>query len=110
MVRRGIVVAAASLAFSASSAASPHATLSLTGTHPVSVSGRHFRPHERVRVTLTPDRRVRPVTASAAGTFTVSLGTPPSGPCGGFDVVAVGNRGSRAALPMMHPDCIVRRG
>ena len=110
MLRRALVTGAACLALSATaSAAAPHPTLSAQGRHTLTVSGRHFRANERVRVVLNISRRqVRHATASRRGTFRVTFRGVPAGPCDGYAVIAVGKRGSRAMLAHMHPDCLVR--
>jgi hypothetical protein len=110
MLRRVLVTGAACLALSATaSAAAPHPKLTVKGRHTLTVSGRHFRAAERVRVVLNITRQqVRRATASGRGRFRVTFHDVPVGPCDGFTVIAVGDGGSRAMLARMHPDCLVR--
>jgi hypothetical protein len=89
----------------ASAAAEPPSVSFASLTPGVKVRGAHFRPHERVEVTLrvTSLKRVRSTRASAAGRFVVDFGTlARSRRCGGpLTIVAVGAGGDRAfrALP-----------
>jgi hypothetical protein len=111
MLRRGLLIAAAFLALGATASAAPRASLRVTGSKPLALSGRHFHARERVRVTLTPSSGgpvVRHVTASRGGRFSVTFKHVPVGPCGGFSAVATGSGGSRAMLARMHPDCLTR--
>lgn len=71
-----------------------NAVLAVKKVQPVViVVGTRFKPNELVRVTGVGTKRVR---ASAKGRFTVRF--PNTDPCGGFTIVAVGSKGSRAAL------------
>jgi hypothetical protein len=95
-----------SLATSASGA--PRATLAVTGHRPLVITGRHFRPHERVRVRLDPSAGrsiVRHTRASGAGRFSVRFRLPAGAT---FKVIAAGRRGSRAMLAKtVHPHRLV---
>jgi hypothetical protein len=111
MLRRTLVTGAAFLALGATaSAAAPRPALSAKGSHTLTVTGRHFIAGERVRVTLNPANgpAVRRARASARGSFTVTYRHLSTGPCDTYSLFAVGDRGSRAMLTRMHPDCLVR--
>lgn len=80
------------------------ATLKLSGA-PLTLRGAHFRPNERVRVTVTSMlRRTRQVTASPAGVFVVRFAGAQDR-CSGLVALAVGARGSRAALKLPPLGC-----
>jgi hypothetical protein len=63
----------------------------------VAVVGVGFRPHEKVRLLITPGPATRTVRAGQRGRFraTIRLVVPR---CGSFVVQAIGNRGSRAMI------------
>jgi hypothetical protein len=69
------------------------------------VRGAHFRPGERVRVTITTAKTVvLRLRASAAGTFAV--GVPSRDPCNdSLVIVAVGGAGDTARLKVMPRMC-----
>jgi hypothetical protein len=101
-----VVAAAAALAAgvlvgSAASADSAKPALALSRARPLTVHGKVFRAHERVRVVLheftgvTITHRAR---AGRQGGFTAAFGSVPMGRCGGFRITAVGSLGSRATL------------
>src|SRR5712691_609272 len=100
---KSIAVAYAALALVAPAAAgsSVAASLRISSTGPL-VQGRHFRPHERVRVTLSVPsldlQRTRRVTATGAGAFGVNFAALRLGPCLGFTLRAVGSGGSHSLL------------
>jgi hypothetical protein len=76
----------------------------------VAVRGAHFRPRERVRVTLTEGalRRTRFARVGAAGSFSAALGPLPTAfdPCSdAFSVVAVGGAGDRALVKYIGREC-----
>jgi hypothetical protein len=110
MLRRVLVTGAACLALSATaSAAAPHPSLSARGRHTLTVTGRHFRAGEKVRVVLNVARhKLKHARASGRGTFSVTYHDVPLGPCDGYAIMAVGDGGSRATLARMRPDCLVR--
>ncbi len=100
----GVVVGAFVLAsLAAGGVGSSKPSLAFTSLQPLSVHGRHFAAHERVRVTFVVGKapgHVRVVRTSATGAFTTS---PPAGI--GYDrctttlvVSAVGARGDKALL------------
>jgi hypothetical protein len=80
-------------------AATSTPVLRLRTLAPFSVRGLHFRPSERVRVTLEAQGSyVRRTRASAAGTFVVTFRGVDVDRCNGYLVSAVGARGSKARL------------
>lgn len=83
--------------------------LTLLDRDPFVVRGKAFRPWERVRVTVAFERRlVRRITATAAGTFTVSFGHIGLRRCDAVSVQAVGAGGSRTTLKLpLPPFCLV---
>jgi hypothetical protein len=94
------------VAVAPASATAPRPSVTFASLTPgVKVRGAHFRPRERVKVTLrvTSLTRVRSARASAAGRFVVDFGAlARSRRCGGpLTIVAVGAGGERAfrALP-----------
>jgi hypothetical protein len=110
-----LVAIAASAASSTAGAKRPKPILTLAESAPLTVNGRHFRPLERVRLTLSASGsiRVRRTRASAAGSFRVGFGDVDAAVdrcSGGFFLLAVGSEGSRAALSPQQlkappPDC-----
>lgn len=81
------------------------ATLKLARGVPLTLRGTHFRPDERVRVTVTSElRRTKHVTANGAGVFVVSFQAALDR-CDGLLAVAVGARRSRAMLKMPQLGC-----
>jgi hypothetical protein len=71
--------------------------LRIVSSEPVAVVGVGFRPHEKVRLLITPGPATRTVRAGQRGRFraTIRLVVPR---CGSFVVQAIGNRGSRAMI------------
>jgi hypothetical protein len=110
MLRRALVIGAVCLAVSATASASaPRPVLSAKGSHTLTVTGRHFKAGETVRVVLNiAQRKVKHARASGRGTFSVTYHDVPLGPCDGYAIIAVGDGGSRAMLARMRPDCLVR--
>jgi hypothetical protein len=106
MRRIGVAISAVALAAalvagaSGTTLRSATATLRLVRTQPLTVRGLGFQAHERVRVTLTVhnDTSVRRAIAGPAGGFRVSFDDVPVTRCDAINVVAVGNRGSKAVL------------
>jgi hypothetical protein len=107
-VRRAAAVAILSLCLATTASGAPRATLAITGHRPLVITGRHFRPHERVRVRLDPSvgrSIVRHTRASRAGRFSVRFRLAAGAT---FKVIAVGRRGSRAMLAKtVHPNRLV---
>jgi hypothetical protein len=87
-----------------SSTARAEPTLRLLRTTPVVVAGARFLPRERVtvRLSVNEDRRLRRVTATSTGRFTVTFdGVAVYDRCNSrFRIWAVGARGSEAELKM----------
>jgi hypothetical protein len=76
------------------------ATLKLTSGMPLTLRGANFRPHERVRITVSSElRRTKQVTANGSGIFLVRF-QDAYDRCTGLLAVAVGASGSRAMLKM----------
>jgi hypothetical protein len=76
----------------------PAATLKFTGTDVV-VSGTHFRPGEKLSVTLVEGGgpHKRSATASSAGAFNVNFGSLPMSDCTAYKLTVTGSLGSRFA-------------
>jgi hypothetical protein len=95
-------VAAALLAATgafAGAAAKPR--LTLVRSQPLTVRGRGFHRHERVRVVVRQNSRVTVVhrlRAGRRGRFTTTFGGVGLDRCGSFSVTAFGRAGSRAML------------
>jgi hypothetical protein len=70
------------------------ATLKIVQLRPFTVTGRSFKPGERVRVSTNRLRRM--VVAGPRGGFTVTF--PDPGRCNGLAVTAIGSKGSRASI------------
>jgi hypothetical protein len=81
-------------------------TLRLAGNAPLTVRGTHFRPSERVRVTVIAEvRRSKRVTASRTGAFIARFDATFDRCSGSLIVRAVGAGGSEAALKLPQPAC-----
>jgi hypothetical protein len=76
----------------------PAAALKFTGTDVV-VAGTHFRPREKVSVTLVEGGgpHKRPATASSTGAFSVNFGALPMNDCTAYKLTITGSLGSRFA-------------
>jgi hypothetical protein len=74
----------------------PAAALKFTGTDVV-VAGTHFRPGEKLSVTLVEGGgpHKRPATASSAGAFSVNFGALPMNDCTAYKLTITGSLGSR---------------
>jgi hypothetical protein len=92
----------------ASAATRTRPTLSVRGTGPIVLAGRHFAAHERVRITSSAGGPVR-VRANSRGAFTAVLGTISPDRCAGLRFRAVGLRGSVAILKLPLPACWTER-
>ena len=97
---RAVGTAGTKVTFKRTVAASckPAAALKFTGTEVV-VSGTHFRPGEKVSVTLVEGggSHKRAATASSAGAFSVDFGALPMSDCTAYTLTIVGTLGSRFA-------------
>jgi hypothetical protein len=85
---------------------------SVAGAHPAltiahgSVHAAHFRPREKVRVTVTASVKVvRTVKTTSAGTFAVTVPAL-ADPCTEAVVLAVGATGDHARLKVMPRGCL----
>jgi hypothetical protein len=76
----------------ASTTSPVRANLTITSMYPLEVSGRGFKPSERVIVSTGTKRKS--VTAGLGGRFVVRFAALK---CAGSTIVAVGSKGSRAA-------------
>jgi hypothetical protein len=76
----------------------PAATLKFTGAD-VIVSGTHFRPGEKLSVTLVEGGgpHKRSATASSTGAFNVNFGSLPMSDCTAYKLTVTGSLGSRFA-------------
>ncbi len=95
-----IVAAALSLTLVGLGAGSKGAaSLSLVRTAPLKLAGRHFRPHERVGLTVSVGGRKlrKTLTATGSGRFTAGFATG-AGRCEAVAGIALGRAGSHAAL------------
>jgi hypothetical protein len=93
-------VAALGLARDATGASAPRPRLALTRAEPLTVSGLHFRAHERVTLVLhrrsgATRRRAR---AGSHGAFSKGFTGVTIDRCSGYWVSAKGSAGSRATL------------
>jgi hypothetical protein len=99
-------VAALLLARDAGGAGQP--ALKLGAMRPLTVAGKDFRAHERVRLVLHKSSGAshRRVTASSSGAFTKAFAGVTVDRCSGFWVSATGAAGSRAKLTRRaRPEC-----
>ena len=76
------------------------ASLHLASAVPVGIGGAGFHASEHVRVTLVASsgNYARRVVATRSGRFVVTFSGIPVDRCSGFQVIAVGNHGSRAVF------------
>jgi len=97
---RAVGAAGTKVTFKRTVAASckPAAALKFTGSDVV-VSGTHFRPGEKLSVTLVEGggSHKRAATASSAGAFSVNLGALPMSDCTAYKLTITGSLGSRFA-------------
>jgi hypothetical protein len=106
-VVRGVTVGVLFLAFAgmATGADSTRPRLAIRDTSPLTVRGTHFRPHERVTLTVVyHGRHEKLVRASAAGTFTARFRFSIRG-CAMYRVSARGDEGSRALYRSPIAEC-----
>jgi len=108
-MRTLLVLVLAGLVVGAASATGLPPSIRITAMSPVTVAGRHFHPHARVRVTLRSDvvTRTRIATTNATGGFTIVLVTIPGGdPCSmSLEIVAVDAAGNRAVVKSVPREC-----
>jgi len=89
-----VAALAAVLVVPAASAAAPR--IVLVKSSPLVVAGSHFKPRERVTVTL--GQTTRQVRATTLGSFQASFGGIVLDRCSAWSVAAVGALGDRAVL------------
>ena len=99
-----LVIALSALLQVGTTSASTAPQMRIVSTEPAVVIGVGFRPHERVRLLITPRPVTRTVRAGQRGRFraTIRLSIPR---CGGLVVQALGNQGSRAMIDRTGVDC-----
>jgi hypothetical protein len=89
------------LAAASASAATIPPSLQVRSLAPFSVRGTHFRPFERVRVTLNRTWTGASV-ASRTGVVLVTFRQASADRCSGYALAAIGSKGSRTTL-RSHP-------
>jgi hypothetical protein len=110
-VSRGLlIILLAGVVTAAPASAAVRPTLAIVHSTPsVTVRGTHFRPAEKVRLTLAAGdtRLTRRIVASGRGTFTATVGALPSfDPCSvSYAVQAVGANGERATVKFIAREC-----
>jgi hypothetical protein len=99
-----LVVALCALLQAGRTSASTAPQLRIVSTKPAVVVGVGFRPHEKVRLLITPGPSIRTVRAGERGRFraAIRLAVPR---CGSFVVQALGSKGSRAMIDRTGLDC-----
>jgi len=70
---------------------------------PLVVAVAHFKPRERVRITVDPPGTVRRIVVRRDGTLSVSFPTIPVDRCSGLNLYAVGATGQRAEWQLKLP-------
>jgi hypothetical protein len=105
-----LILAAVALPRDAAGTAGPPPRLALERTQPLTVKGRHFRAHERVRLVVhEPIGIARRVRADGRGRFRKVFRSVVVDRCGGLWVGATGSAGSRARLVSRSlPECAPR--
>jgi hypothetical protein len=85
------------------------AKLTLVTMKPLTLRGTRFLAAEKVRLTVVAggDRFVRRTTANSAGSFTQRFSAVMDDRCNRLLAVAIGSRGSRAAIKPFQPACPV---
>src|SRR4051812_14854171 len=98
------LLAAAPVAFGGS----PRPTLRPVSMQPLVIKGAHFKPGERVRVTVRPPGAGRRLVVRKDGTLTVSFPGVAVDRCTGVSLSAVGSFGDRAewAMKLPKPACL----
>jgi hypothetical protein len=81
-------------------------TVRVSETDPFTVTGRHFRPGEKVKIVVQAKRRFEARQAAGAdGSFTTVVPGVELDECVGYLVKAEGSRGSRAAFKSPRTEC-----
>jgi hypothetical protein len=81
-------------------------TLVLAKPMPLTLRGAHFKPDERIRVTVKGLRKgTKRASADSNGVFVVRFSGVAFDRCDGLMVLAVGSLGSRASLKRPQPLC-----
>jgi hypothetical protein len=108
MSRATVTFLAAAIFAGASAAAASVPALQVAGRAPLTVTGKHFAPRERITVTVysaTITARV-----GAAGRFQVVFARIRLGPCQSPQVRVVGARGEKATLEVPPAGCMAALG
>jgi len=100
-MRGGLVTLMLAVTTATASAATVQPSLQVRSFAPFSVRGIHFRPYERVTVTLN-QTRVEASIASRTGVVVVTFRQARADRCSGYTLRAVGSKGSRTTL-RSHP-------
>ena len=106
VLRRGAVVLVLALAAVSAAVAAP-GRLRVMPTTQFTVQGAGFLPGEHVTVSVQADDESasKRVTAGTGGGFVVRFPGVQAGSCPGFRVRATGDKGTRALLRVMAPEC-----
>ena len=108
-MRRSIVVVAALVSLLPASAGAESLAgkpaLRLVSASPLKIRGLRFVPKERVRVLVVEADATKRVSADAQGSFVATFHETSTDRCSALSVLAVGLRGSRAALKSPGPLC-----
>jgi hypothetical protein len=100
------VTCGAAASATAAAPGGPAAVVRVSRTEPFTVSGRHFRPAEQVKIVVQAKGRFEKQQAAGAdGSFTIVIPEVEFDDCIGFVVKAEGSRGSRAALKRQPAEC-----
>jgi hypothetical protein len=103
IVALGLVLLGSTIAGGGESRAKP--TLKFSGGVPLTLRGAHFRPSEKVRLTVKSEfKRTRLAAANGSGAFVVQF-QDAYDRCSGLLATAVGERGSRAMLKLPPLGC-----
>jgi hypothetical protein len=104
-IATALVVAAAAAA--GAQAATPPPGLSIAATKPLTIRGTHFPAREWIRVTVaSTGAQTTRAWVNATGSFIISFPNLTVGPCGGFQVRAVGTRSSVVWLKLPQRACM----
>ena len=101
-----VLVGAGFAASAASATIEVRPSVRVTDTSPFTVRGSHFRPLERVKMTVHAKREAsRTVRATGRGAFVARFESVGVGACPSYSVSAIGARGSRATDKLAGSDC-----
>jgi hypothetical protein len=100
-----VVLAAAAIGATTAAAAAGPPALHIERVHGLVVSGDHFKAQEHVTVTVSSFGIHVGETVADHGSFRIDFPSFKRATCRPLRIVAVGNRGSRAALSLPAPVC-----